>query len=116
MICPACREKIAIEKYANLPVKEWNGEPLYSQSIDHYFFGDDLKEYLAENDLKLEDLRLVFCEPEHLPQIQVEDWNLHEDYTLAPEVEAAVKALNELLTKQPPHCWYPGKVAAKVNL
>lgn len=116
LICPMCREKIAIEKYAKLPIKEWKGEPLYSQAIDHYFFGGDLKEYLAEDDLKVEDLRLVFCEPEHLPQIQLEDWDLHEDYTVAPEVEAAVMALNELLAKQPPHCWYPGKVAAKVNL
>lgn len=115
-ICSMCREKIAIEKYAKLPIKEWNGEPLYSQAIDHYFYGNDLEVYLEDSGDSAENLRLVFCEPEHLPQIQVENWDLHEDYTVAPEVEAAVKALNELLAKQPPHCWYPGKVAAKVVL
>ncbi|KKU53551.1 MAG: hypothetical protein UX75_C0036G0026 [Candidatus Moranbacteria bacterium GW2011_GWE2_47_10] len=81
----------------------------------HYFFGDDLEVYLEDSGDRAENLRLVFCEPESLPQIQIENWDLHEDYEVAPEVKAAVNALNELLAKQPPHCWYPGKVAAIIK-
>jgi len=114
--CESCREKIAWEKYEKLPTREWNGEPLYSEAVDRYFFNDELEDYLADAEETAEDLRLVFCNPEYLPQIDIGDWDLHEDYEIAPEVEAAVNALNELLAKQPPHCWYPGKVAAKVNL
>ena len=113
--CESCRGKIAWEKYAQLPTREWKSEPLYSQAIDHYFFGDDLEVYLEDSGDRAENLRLVFCEPESLPQIQIENWELHEDYTLAPEVKPAVNALNELLAKQPPHCWYPGKVAAIIK-
>ena len=118
--CKSCREKIAIEKYAKLPTRKWKGEPLYSQAIDHYFFDDELEycmvdEKVNNEEFNVKDLRFVFCEPESLPQIQIENWDLHEDYEVAPEVKAAVNALNELLAKQPPRCWYPGKVAAIIK-
>ena len=116
VVCRSCREKAKIEKYNKLPIREWKGEPLYSEYLDRYFFDSDLEDYLYDENVKAEDLRLVFCEPEVLPQIQIENWDLYEDYEISKEVIDAVAKLNELLAKQPPHCWYPGKVAARVSL
>ncbi|NCB47800.1 hypothetical protein EOM81_12400 [bacterium] len=117
VMCASCALAHKKAEYEKLPKKEWKGEPLYSEFLDEYFFDDDLENYYTDCDetIRAEDLRLVFCEPEPLPQIQIENWDLYEDYEVSKEVEDAVKALNELLAKQPPHCWYPGKVAAIVN-
>jgi len=122
LICPTCDEKNNKEKYAALPSREWDGKtPLYSNAFDEYFFSEDaLIDFIHENNIKfitdIAEMHLVFAEPEYLQTIDTENWDLHEDYEIPKAVVDAMAALNTAIAVAPPHCWYPGKIAAIVEM
>ena len=119
-ICSDCREKKAIERYNEKERIIWDGEiPLYSASADEYFFdADEILDYMEEANCNVESLRFLICDPVKLGNIDSDYWEdqLADGGDLPNEVLKAINELNELINDQPPVSWYPGKLAAIVNL
>lgn len=113
--CDSCRAAEDIKRWESLPRKDWNGEDaLYSESCDVYFLDiDHLSDYCLDNEIGIESLRLVICEPISLSQIDSSYWHdeLAEDQELPWEVEEAMEQLNEVIRAQPAVSWMPGKYA-----
>lgn len=66
--CETCRDIEHAEKYAALPRREWDGEESLARPYGDEFFwsADELQEWLenAEVWITLEELQVVFCEPQ----------------------------------------------------
>lgn len=124
--CDACRLKSNIERYNRMPKIEWDGSTmLYSDAADRYFQDyDEIVDYLLDcaednSQTTVADLRLIVCEPNTAQQIDGNDHfsdDLPEDGEISAELEAAFDALNEVLRKEPPLSWSPGKYAAIVTI
>ena len=117
--CPECREKSAIARYEEKEQIKWDGKtPLYSQSADRYFMdSEDLDYYLEEEESTVEDLRLIICVPNYLSPLQ-EDFfceDQAEDGELPQDVIEAMESFNEVISKQEPISWSPGKYAADLS-
>lgn len=119
LICDDCRNKRDIEKYNNMPSKQWDGNtPLYSDSSDEYFFDEEsLLNYIEDYESKRESMRLIICEPIYLSNIN-EDYfydDLSGDGELPDAVVKAVDTLNKIIANEPPVSWIPGKYAVDCN-
>lgn len=119
--CPACRAKAGAERHAKRDTRPYNGEPIYSEAIEEFFFDDgDLADYLEGDDaLPLEDLRLVFCYPQFVDCIDAEDqWNdvIPEDGEAPDWLREAVETLNDTIREHRDHpiSWLGGNVAVDV--
>lgn len=124
--CQPCRDKQDREKYASLPRVEWDGStPLFSHERGEYAFSaDDVQNWL-DDDLTLEQLRLVVCEPVFARMVDDDYWEceLPEDQSMRDvngDIADAIDALNEEIDKarkgDNPLSWQPGKHAAVVTL
>lgn len=114
--CNECREVDAKMRYSLLPKKVWNGEPVYSEVVEEYFFDEDsVLEYCEMNDVEINDLRLVFCEPKYATQIDPNEYYndlLPEDGELDAILSDAFEALNKIIREhKEPLSWEPGKIA-----
>jgi hypothetical protein len=78
--CDACSAKQDEARWKAIPEVKWDGKtPLVLHDDDTYFFdSDSLRDYLEEQDIKLEDLRVVICEEVGKPSFEMRD--LLEDY------------------------------------
>ncbi len=103
-----------------LPKEKWDGEtPLYSDPADEFFYSArEILEYLADNECTIEALELVICESQQLSYIDTGNWfdDLPEDGELPANVQEAVDALNKAIDEAGTVSWFPGQVAAIVNL
>lgn len=121
MICPECRVIHDQETYSSFPKEKWDDKaPIATFGGGEYFWSrEDLDEYLEDNNLKVEDLQLVFCKPLLLPQFDaydlLYDYLPDDDREVPNDIEDAVSALNEVLLKHKQLSWYPGKVAVIVE-
>lgn len=115
LICSDCRQKNEKAKYKAMPFKEWDRKaPLCIFGDDTYFFGeDDIEFYCEEHGCKEEDLELVICEPYKMPVLEsdfFEDCMPDDCDADLPDVLAdAIDQFNEIVQKQEPLSWYPGK-------
>ena len=124
-ICEACAHKRNVAQYEAYLSKPWNGEDyIYSDSHDKYFSTlDEVYEYLEEQkeegeETTLDDLMLVHCEPNYLPQVDHDTFSIDdimpEDMGLEDvcnkDVLAKIAELNELIKKQRPISWSPIKL------
>jgi hypothetical protein len=127
LICDECRDIKEIQKYAAFTTKLYNGEPIYSERDDVYFFSyQELYDYLIEfdgfvdinNELMIA-LRIVFCEPNYPQEIDPNDYfcdELHEDGEIDGELLAAFDKLNEAIRAyKKPLSWSPGKIAVRFD-
>jgi hypothetical protein len=116
--CNPCRAVAERERYLALTKQEWDGStPLYSNSHDRYFMGlEDLVDMLDEDEYctTVDDLRLIICKPNYARQIESDHWcdDLPEDGDLPSEMQDSMEAFNEVIRRQPPLSWSPGKFAA----
>ena len=124
--CKACDSKDRLEKWLALPRVEWDGEtPLCVWDDDRFFFHDgDLGDYLHERaeeepDFSLEDVRLVLCEQDRLPEFDMEEWlgdqeATHED---GPELDCKDidRIINEWIKANVTPLWYPTAKAVSVE-
>ena len=112
--CGNCREKKELARWLAYPEVPWDGEtPLCLDDDDEFFYSqDDLEEYLAQNDLKPEDLRLVICKEDTKPYFDMMEFltdYLPED--MEPDDPAKIDALvNRWIEKHVPTVWVPGKM------
>jgi hypothetical protein len=117
LICGCCWAKRQAERYANMPKKEHAGEPLYSDTTDHYFWSvDELDEYCFNNETTPERLKLIICEPVYAKELNPGDIyadDLPEDGEIDDEIEVAFITLNAAIRAcKTPLSWMPGKYAA----
>lgn len=113
--CDECRDKSDIEKYNDLPFKEYNGELVYSYKADMYFNdSDEIEEYCYDNEVESKDLLLVFCEPNKLSEIDSSYWDdfmsEYDDIDLPKELLDALDNLNNVISKLPPISYSPGYI------
>lgn len=115
-LCDSCRAKKARERYLALPAKEYDGSYVALYDDDTYFWNEEeILDYCEENEVKKEDLELVFCEPNKLQEIDYDQWNDILPYDsdggeFSQELHDAVKKLNEVIRNHKPVSWMPGKV------
>ena len=112
LICIACREKAASERFAAMPRKAWDGEAMvYSVVTDRYYSDPDEAYDDLEDGQTLEDLGLVICEP-NLCQLDSDYWSddlPDEGCDETPGwLEDAVAAFNEAVRGKV-LSWSPGK-------
>lgn len=110
--CAPCDKRRDEERYLKLPVVEWDGErPLVVYDDDRYFFDvDDLLQYLEEDDLKLEDVRLVLAEEDQKPSFEMSEFlsdYLCDDNRMDLELgtEKVDKYVNRWIEKYCPTTW-----------
>ena len=120
MTCASCREKAEIERYAKRERKPWDGETmLYSEMADEFFYDhDEVEDYCYDNNVLMEDLRLVHCEPEFAEEIDPDEhYEIDDEEKCLPkEIEEAFEKLNEIIRNcKEPLCWYPGKFAVETQ-
>lgn len=119
-ICPDCREKRDIEKWRNLPGKDWNAQefPIYSDAFDEYFFDEDELLYIMqENDLffeveNLDELRLMDCQPVYARALSLDTiFDLPGGCDEIPAaLEIVQEQINELILEYTDPLYYrPGK-------
>ena len=103
--CRTCRDQKETEKYDSAPQQAWDGlVPLCTWQGDTYFFNvEDLQDYI--DNLDGDGLpRLEICQPARRREFELLDWayeDTDEDCELDEAGEAAQKAVNEWLAKQP---------------
>lgn len=121
--CDECRAKHQEQRYNAMPFAEWTDGMVYSQTLDQFFNDEqELREHLADNeDMRADALRLVICEPEYAPIIDIDEmWcdYLPEDMYLsdvAPELADAIAKVNDILTeKKPILSWRPGTYRTEI--
>lgn len=122
--CAPCHTEKQSAAYLEYPVQEWDGvTPLAIFDSDTYFFDFAAIElYCDTYDVKLEDLRLVLCEPQHVPNFEL----LSHCEDVLPEdgdescIDSAIVAAADALEKairesDKAVSWYPSKVAIKLT-
>jgi hypothetical protein len=127
--CDDCRLTNREKRYKALEEVGWDGEtPLTIFMEDQYFFyEDEIDSYCEENDVKVEDLQLVLCEPNSPLYFDIEDYfydtmpedsSIH-DYTSentkysAKDIE---EIINNFLTGLPTISWCEGNKRVTVKL
>lgn len=117
LICDACRQKKALDKFLAMPREPWRGfEMLYSEARDKYYNGPDDAMDDLEQGQELDDLRLVLCKPNYPRQIDPDyfsdDLPEDGDYNDLPaELFEAMAAFNKVVSACKPLSWSPGKAA-----
>lgn len=115
--CPKCSEDGGLKRYLDLPVIEWDEEtPIMSYDNDTFFKDiEEVIEYLEnDEDITLEDLRLVICTPNHLNEVNSEFWSdiIPEEHDLkdivSEEFNKKLAELNEIIDKHGPISWGAG--------
>ncbi len=115
LYCDACQAKRDAERWEALPVADWDGEtPLCLYRGDTYLYDiDQVRDYAAENDMKVSELRLVLCKPVYAHYLDIAEWvdDLPEGKDGPSWLEAAVDAFNEVIAKhrKEPVGWRHGK-------
>ncbi len=112
--CKKCIEKQNIEDYNKLPFIQWDRQvPVFSKACDQYFFDSDaIDDYLEEEGLKPEDLRLVICHPNNFMQVEPDYWQdvMPEDREELPTaLFNALEVFNSVIKSLPPASWSPSK-------
>ena len=111
--CPMCDSKRDLERYLKMEEVDWDGEtPLVEDDNDQFFFSaDDLREHLEQEDIKLEDMRLVICVVEDPPYFDLNDFlSDHLPDSLDADDPAKLeKYVNKWIEKHVPKVWTSGK-------
>jgi hypothetical protein len=121
--CHVCRQKNRLEKYEAMPFKEWDGETMLTLHDDDKYFRDEdeLMDYCEMEEIPLEELHLVICEPQYAHQICEDYYSdlLPEDMTLDDcysELAQAIEKVNELIRKkEKPISWSGGKFRTSIK-
>lgn len=116
--CDTCQGALDLENFTKRERAPWDGEQmLYSDTRERYFSEpSDVLDFAESEGVTVDSLRIVLCDPEHLHQIEVDEWcdvlpEDYDSYSLPPDVRAALEMLNEAIEKAGPVSWTPGDKA-----
>ncbi|MDL5036801.1 hypothetical protein QRD40_10630 [Comamonas sp. Y6] len=111
--CRECRKECLEQRWQDMPKEAYTPEalPLHLYDTDRYFFdAEDLIDWLEENQIKPEDVRLTKCRPSYPEEIEPNEHFcdiLPEDGEVPEDVREAFEKLNEVLKKSEPFSWFP---------
>ncbi len=119
--CDLCSEKARHDQYVRKELVSWDKKtPLYSESVDRYFYDiDDIDDYLdCHLDRELSTLDLVLCDPVYLQELDYDHFvdDLPEDGELPDEALEALEKFNEILRQQGPVSWQPSNKAVMLTI
>jgi hypothetical protein len=120
LICIKCGVIRDIKRYEAMPKEKWNGKGmLYSDAADKYFSDwDEVDGYLEDNEITIESLRLIICEPNYLPLLDSSDYgcdSLADDGELPDTVIVALNNFNKVIQSIGAVSWTPGKKACLIR-
>lgn len=113
--CDPCIKARDIAKWKELPQEAWDGEvPLVLDDDDKYFWGaEELSEYLYEEGLKLDDVRLVFAEKDGKPSFEMQeflsDYLCEDNQDALPSSKKIDATVNRWIDEHCPATWLPAK-------
>lgn len=113
--CDDCIAQKRREAYLKLPEQPYMGEPICLADGDEYFFSEDeLIEYLEDNELEADEVSLLFCEPNYLPELDLDYFQdvMAEDAEYPDKLVSLVNEFNKSLKEinKTPISWFPGKI------
>lgn len=112
LICQKCHNIRQIKKYNTLPKEEWDEKGMiYSNAADRYFMDwEEVDAFIENEGGKVEELRLVICEPQYLPLLDSFDYgydSLAEDGELPDAVVQAIEDFNKVIKNVGAVSWHP---------
>lgn len=117
-LCPACRDQKEIEEYNKLPTEPYEGGWAYSSACEKYFQGEDeIYEYMEEEELTWEDLRMQGVIENKFFEVTEDYWEdiMPDDpygfQDLPEDICTALEALNKAISEAEPASYSPRKVA-----
>lgn len=122
--CDPCQKTKDDAKYAAFPVQEWDGvTPLAIFDSDIYFFDyGDIERYCEDNDVTLDSLRLVLCEPMYVPRFELTEFcadvlpedgdESHIDPAIVEAADVLDKAIRE---SKKAVSWWCGNIAVRIS-
>lgn len=116
--CETCRAKADRDRYNAYEFKKYNGNPVYSETYDKFFFSEDeiqcfIEDELEEDEAKNVNLRLVFCEEIHFSEVDISLWEdeMYEDQEDLPKaMSEKLDELNKLISELPANSYRPSKI------
>ncbi|QDP48152.1 MAG: hypothetical protein Unbinned6437contig1000_6 [Prokaryotic dsDNA virus sp.] len=114
--CESCHKKGRLEKFKSYELVEWDGKhPFAIFDTDEFFFDfDSFSDYVTNNELNPNNLRLVLCEPNYMRQVEADYWEDEfpeggDDSCIPGDILSALETLNELIgNKKEILSWYQG--------
>lgn len=118
--CRDCYDEGRQKKFEQMPSKAWDGDsPIALFDCDNFFFSKtDLFDYLVDNDIHISNAQLVHCRPTYPREINPTEYyedDLPDGAEVDAELKAAFDALNEVIKKQGPLCWYQDDVKVELS-
>jgi hypothetical protein len=114
-ICSSCREKRDQEHHKQRERRPYESGMVYSDARDEFFEDLDSAIELADDeDIKVEDLRLVLCEPNYVRPLESDycEYELAQDNKLPEAIVEAMNAFNAAV-KGVIISWSPTEYAVK---
>lgn len=112
-ICDVCSDSKSDERYFKRPFIEWDMVTPVFDGDTFLFSSEEVEDYLAENELEPEDLRLVLCEPNSFYEISDGYWEdiMPEDGDgeLPKVLREKLDELNAVIGTLKPCSWGHGK-------
>lgn len=118
--CEACIPLNNQEEYATYQTQKWQDEPLYSMTLDKWYFDkNSVLELMRETGQSAQELMLLIGEPQNAYEIDPDDYfeeHLPDGINVPDEIAEAFNALNDAIRNcANPLCYYPSKLAAIVQ-
>ena len=115
--CEDCRAKEEKAIYDKRPFQAYNGEVVFSEYCQEYFYDeDDIENYCEDSEINPDELMLRVCEPNFLPEVEIDYWEdiVPEDRyledILSSEIMTALENLNKTIRESKQVIsWEPGK-------
>jgi hypothetical protein len=115
-LCETCSTAARKERFKALPAKDYDGSPVCIWGDDTFFWDlDGILDFCEENEVKKEELQLVFCVPNTPPQVSWDHFNDEvpddsDGNVFSKEMIDAVEHLNEIIRAHKPISWSGGNV------
>lgn len=121
--CNICEEAKRPSKYMQLKFKEWDEvTPLNIYMTDKYFFNkDEVYYYMNDEEVEMDELELVICDPNYLSPIDEDIWEdvLPEDMDLKDvtnkEFLIKLSELNDMINEHEPVSWNGGNYRTTIR-
>ena len=119
LFCSDCRNRKDKERFRAREKKPYDGKPLFSNTHDKFFFTlEDLYDFCDDEEIVPAELELVICEPVLARRIDPNEYyssSLPDDGEVSDELREAFDKLNEVIQKEKPLSWVPGKYAVDTS-